>query len=66
MDEIAFARHGESEAAAAGLVGGDTPLTACGHDEARALGRHLRSSSIGVCVTNSVGRLERWCEEPSW
>jgi broad specificity phosphatase PhoE len=56
MDEIALARHGESEAAAAGLVGGDTPLTANGVEEARALGRRLGGVPIDVCVTSGARR----------
>jgi broad specificity phosphatase PhoE len=56
MDELAVARHGESEASAAGIVGGDTPLTAKGIEEARALGEQLRSVAIDVCVTSRARR----------
>lgn len=56
MDELAVARHGESEASAAGLVGGDTPLTEKGIDEARALGELLQSVAIDVCLTSRARR----------
>ena len=56
MDEIALARHGESEAAANGLVGGDTPLTPGGRDEARVLGERLRSLPVDICVTSKAAR----------
>jgi probable phosphoglycerate mutase len=56
MDEIALARHGESEAAAEGIVGGDTSLTETGRREARALGERLRELAIDVCVTSKARR----------
>lgn len=56
MDELAVARHGESEASAAGLVGGDTPLTTKGIEEARALGARLQSVAIDVCLTSCARR----------
>jgi probable phosphoglycerate mutase len=56
MDEIALARHGESEAAAGGIVGGDTRLTDAGRQEARALGDRLRGLAIDVCVTSRARR----------
>ena len=56
MDEIAMARHGESEASASGLAGGDTPLTQGGRDEACALGQRLRPLAIDVCVTSTARR----------
>jgi broad specificity phosphatase PhoE len=56
MDEIALARHGESESAARGLVGGDAPLTARGREEARALGQLLRRIALEICVTSSARR----------
>jgi broad specificity phosphatase PhoE len=37
MDDVVFVRHGESETAAAGVVGGDAPLTARGREQARAV-----------------------------
>jgi probable phosphoglycerate mutase len=56
MDEIALARHGESVFSARGLVGGDTPLTARGRDEARSLGERLRRLAIELCVTSKARR----------
>jgi broad specificity phosphatase PhoE len=56
MDEIALARHGESETAARGVVGGDTTLSRRGLDEARALGERLRHRAIDLCVTSNARR----------
>jgi probable phosphoglycerate mutase len=56
MDEIALARHGESEASALGVVGGDTPLTPAGRSQAEALARALETSSIDLCVTSDALR----------
>lgn len=56
MDEIALARHGESVSAARGLVGGDSPLTPRGRDEARRLGERLRRVAIDLCVTSRARR----------
>jgi broad specificity phosphatase PhoE len=52
MDEVVLARHGESETAAAGLVGGDAELTARGREQARALG----GSAFDVCFTSPARR----------
>ena len=59
MHEIALARHGESVSAAQGLVGGDTPLTLRGRDEARALGRRLHPFAIDACVTSGARRAQQ-------
>jgi broad specificity phosphatase PhoE len=56
MDEIALARHGESVAAAEGLVGGDSPLTEKGREEARRLGERLRRLAVDVCITSRARR----------
>jgi broad specificity phosphatase PhoE len=56
MDDIALARHAESVSAANGLVGGDTPLTSCGREEAQTLGERLRGFAIDVCVTSRARR----------
>jgi broad specificity phosphatase PhoE len=62
MDEVTLARHGESEAAAAGLVGGDSPLTPTGIDEARTLGDRLRRVTIDVCLTSRARRARETAE----
>ena len=59
MNEIALARHGESVSAAQGLVGGDTPPTLRGRDEARVLGQRLRPRAIDVCVTSGARRAQQ-------
>jgi broad specificity phosphatase PhoE len=56
MDELAVARHGESEASAAGVVGGDPPLTPAGREQARALGVRLAGSAFDVCLTSAARR----------
>jgi broad specificity phosphatase PhoE len=56
MDEIVLARHGESEASARGIVGGDTPLTAAGRSQAQALARALEQSPIDLCLTSDARR----------
>ena len=56
MDEIALARHGESVAAAQGLVGGDSPLTERGREQARSLGARLRRRAIDICITSGARR----------
>jgi 2,3-bisphosphoglycerate-dependent phosphoglycerate mutase len=52
MDDVVLVRHGESETAAAGLVGGDSALTARGREQARA----LAARSIDVCFTSPALR----------
>lgn len=56
MDEVVLARHGESEAGAKGIVGGDTPLTAAGRAQAAALGSELAGVSFEVCLTSRSAR----------
>ena len=56
MDEVLLARHGESEASAAGIVGGDSPLTPHGRDQARALGERVASFAAEVCLTSAALR----------
>ena len=48
MDELLLARHGESETAAAGVVGGDAAFTARGREQARA----LAGRAFDVCFTS--------------
>jgi broad specificity phosphatase PhoE len=52
MDDVVLVRHGESETAAAGLVGGDAPLTARGREQARA----LAGRAFDVCFTSPTLR----------
>jgi broad specificity phosphatase PhoE len=56
MDDVVLARHGESETAAAGVVGGDAPLTAVGQEQARTLGRELAAFPFDLCVTSGALR----------
>ena len=48
MDDVVFVRHGESETAASGVVGGDAPLTALGREQARALAQGV----FDICFTS--------------
>jgi broad specificity phosphatase PhoE len=52
MDDVVLVRHGESETAAAGVVGGDAPLTARGREQARALAQE----AFDVCFTSPALR----------
>ncbi|HZR94867.1 MAG TPA: histidine phosphatase family protein [Gaiellaceae bacterium] len=56
MDDVVLCRHGESVTAAAGVVGGDAPLTATGREQARALGRELSSFPFDVCIASGAIR----------
>jgi 2,3-bisphosphoglycerate-dependent phosphoglycerate mutase len=56
MDDVVLARHGESETAARGVVGGDAPLTERGRDEAAALGVELGAVPFDVCLTSAALR----------
>jgi probable phosphoglycerate mutase len=56
MDDVVFVRHGESETAAAGLVGGDTPLTALGREQAGELRRALAGRPFDLCLTSPAVR----------
>jgi broad specificity phosphatase PhoE len=56
MDDVVLCRHGESETAAAGVVGGDSPLTEAGREQARALGRTIAGRPLDVCFTSPALR----------
>lgn len=56
MDDVALVRHGESETAAAGLVGGDAGLTDAGREQARAAGRALAGRPFDLCFTSPARR----------
>jgi probable phosphoglycerate mutase len=56
MDDVVLARHGESETAAHGVVGGDTPLTARGRAQAEALASELAALPFDVCITSAARR----------
>jgi len=62
MDELLLARHGESEASAAGIVGGDSPLTPAGRLQARALGERLAAVPVDVCLTSAARRATQTAE----
>lgn len=60
MSSVIFARHGESEYSARGLLNGDTGipvgLTPRGREEARRLGEKLRGERLDLCVTSEFQR----------
>jgi broad specificity phosphatase PhoE len=56
MDDVVVCRHGESETAAAGVVGGDAPLTDLGRAQARELARALAERPFDVCFTSPARR----------
>jgi broad specificity phosphatase PhoE len=56
MDDVVFARHGESVTAADGIVGGDEALTAAGREQARRLGSELAKLAFDVCITSGALR----------
>jgi broad specificity phosphatase PhoE len=56
MDDVVLVRHGESETAAAGVVGGDAPLTAVGREQARVTGGALAGRPVEVCFTSPAVR----------
>jgi broad specificity phosphatase PhoE len=56
MNDAVLVRHGESETAAAGVVGGDAPLTALGREQARETGRALEERQFDVCFTSPARR----------
>ena len=62
MDEVVLARHGESETAAAGIVGGNAPLTQTGRAQARALGERLADMTFDLCVTSPARRARETAE----
>ena len=62
MDDVVLARHGESESAARGVVGGDAGLTQRGRDQARLLGERLASTPIDVCLVSPAHRTRETAE----
>jgi probable phosphoglycerate mutase len=62
VERLIMARHGESEASAAGLVNGDPSrpvhLTEIGRSEARALGERLAEEPIDLCAVTSFTRTQ--------
>jgi broad specificity phosphatase PhoE len=62
-EAVILARHGESEASAAGVVNGDptraVPLTARGRDQARRLGEQLAGERADLCVVTEFGRTQQ-------
>lgn len=62
MDEVLLARHGESEASAAGVVGGDPPLTAAGRAQATLLGARSASFPVDICLTSAARRARETAE----
>ena len=60
MEQAILARHGESEFSARGVMNGDPgltgPLTEVGVEQARALGKALRETPIGLCVVTEFER----------
>jgi broad specificity phosphatase PhoE len=62
MDDVVIARHGESEASARGIVGGDSPLTDRGREQARELGERLAGQPLDLCLTSPRLRARRTAE----
>ena len=62
MDDVVLVRHGESETAAAGVVGGDAPLTEAGRVQARETGRALAGRQLDVCFTSPAVRAQETAE----
>lgn len=62
MDEVVLVRHGESETAAAGIVGGDAPLTSLGREQAREAGRALAERQFDLCFTSPARRARETAE----
>jgi broad specificity phosphatase PhoE len=56
MDDVVLCRHGESETAAAGVVGGDAPLTEAGRSQARELARALAQRPFDACFVSPAAR----------
>jgi broad specificity phosphatase PhoE len=56
MDDVVLVRHGESETAAVGVVGGDAGLTALGRDQACEAGRALAERPFDVCFASPARR----------
>lgn len=62
MDELVLARHGESEASAQRIVGGDAPLTERGRAQARELGERLAGFPAEICLTSAARRARETAE----
>jgi phosphoserine phosphatase len=62
MDELVIARHGESQASAQGMVGGNTPLTKKGRRQALALGERLLAYPLDICLTSPALRTRETAE----
>jgi probable phosphoglycerate mutase len=62
VERVILARHGESERSALGLTNGDPAvrvgLTETGREEARRLGKELRSDAIELCATSEFERAQ--------
>lgn len=58
MDDVVLCRHGETETAAVGVVGGDAPLTALGREQAREAGRALAEHPFDICFTSPALRAQ--------
>jgi broad specificity phosphatase PhoE len=58
MNDVVLVRHGESETAAAGLVGGDGGLTALGREQALEAGRVLAGRPFDLCLTSPARRAQ--------
>jgi broad specificity phosphatase PhoE len=56
MDDLVLVRHGESETAAAGVVGGDAPLTPIGREQAHEAARALAGRRFDLCLTSPARR----------
>jgi len=60
VEQAILARHGESEFSARGVMNGDPGLTGrlteAGVEQARALGKALRETPIGLCVVTEFER----------
>jgi broad specificity phosphatase PhoE len=62
MDDVVLVRHGESETAAAGVVGGDAGLTDAGRGQAREAGRALAGRPFDACFTSPARRARETAE----
>lgn len=56
MDDLVLVRHGESETAAAGVVGGDAVLTEAGRGQACEAAGSLAGQPFDVCFTSPAVR----------
>jgi len=56
MDDVVLVRHGETETAAAGIVGGDASLTALGREQARDAARALAGRRFDICLMSPARR----------